>query len=549
MNQSSNFNATGNPRAFRFISYTLVFLVMACCAMSIGILIQVAVPDWSSDIIAGITLFIIMDRLYTYKRMKSLIPFSREWAITLGTQWVVIALFIKTLLSYTKDFDTLARDISSFTRGYLANLFDLEFIVTLLLAVLVWYMTGLFLALLDELGLDQKWAPSEALAPGQGDVMTAHQRLVHLTLQLGIGLVILTALTRINLSSLYNVDGTLKELKHFSGAEAGALLYFIFGFALLSLTRLMGLQTSWHKQNIPVTSNKMARQWGIYSFFFLFILTVVVGFLSSGNNLELFSLLGILFSFLARVFIFIAHLIWSLLYLLSILPFLLFGKTVPTTNVFPPTPTPTPPPDPLADYALPASDPFLTLIRSIFLWGALLAMIGFSVARFVRLHGGFQAAFRKIPIANWLFFAWQWLGKNADEARKALSRTIADAWQRIVSRHDGERLFPRPDLIRLGALDPRRQIYFFYLAMIRRGSQQGVERKSSQTPSEYAVTLERALPSANEDVHSITESFVEARYSLRKINSAEANLVKAAWGRVRRALQTPGTPPGKSGRN
>jgi hypothetical protein len=92
-------------------------------------------------------------------------------------------------------------------------------------------------------------------------------------------------------------------------------------------------------------------------------------------------------------------------------------------------------------------------------------------------------------------------------------------------------------LIRLNSLDPRRQIYFFYLAMIRRGSEQGVERKSSQTPSEYAVTLERALPSANEDVHTMTEAFVEARYSPRKINTDETNLVKAAWKRVRRALQ------------
>ena len=124
-----------------------------------------------------------------------------------------------------------------------------------------------------------------------------------------------------------------------------------------------------------------------------------------------------------------------------------------------------------------------------------------------------------------------------DKARETLSRAVADAWQSIVSRSEGNRLLPRSSLLRLSTLDPRRQIYFFYLAMIRRGSEQGVERKPSQTPSEYAATLERVLLSVNEDVHSITEAFVEARYSPRKINSEEANLVKAAWKRVRRALQ------------
>lgn len=536
MNQSSNFNVFGNQKAFRFISYTLVFLMLVCFVMIVGILIRSALPGWSSDIISGISVFIVLDRLYTYKRMKSLIPFSREWIMTLGAQWVVIVLFIKTLLSYVNDFDSLLMDISLFTRGYLASLFNLEFIVTLLLAILVWHISGQFLGLLDEIGLDQKSALSEASIPVQKELLPAHQRLVNLTLQLGVGLVILTALTRANLNGMYNLDGTFKGLAPFSGAEAAALFYFIFGFALLSLSRLISLQTSWMKQNIPVASNNLVRQWGMYSVFFLLILMVVVGFLSSGNNLGLFSLLGILFNFLAKILFFIGQLIMGLLWLIFSIPSLLFGKNIPATVQIPPVPTPLPP-DPMPEYEVPATDPTLALIRSILLWGALLVIVGFSVARFVRQHGGFQATFRKLPIASWLFFAWQWLSNNADKARRTLSRTIADAWQSIVSRPEGKRLFPRSSLIRLSSLDPRRQIYFFYLAMIRRGSEQGVERKSSQTPSEYAKTLQNQLPAVHEDIHSMTEAFIEARYSPRKIDSQEANLVKAAWNRVRRALQ------------
>jgi hypothetical protein len=537
MNQSSNFNMTGNEKAFRFISYTLVFLMMACFAMTIGILIQNAIPGWSSDIIAGITLFIVIDRLYTYKRMKSLIPFSREWALTLGAQWVVIVLFTKTLLSFANGPDSLIGDISSFTRGHLANLFNLEFVVTLSLAFLVWYVSGQFLGLLDEIGLDQKSALHEASTPVQKDILPAHQRLVNLTLQVGIGLVIMTVVTRVNLNAMFDqLDSSFTGLSRFSGAETGALFYFIFGFALFCLSRLISLQTRWNQEHILVASNNMARQWGMYSAFFLLILIVVVGFLSSGNNLGLFSLLGILFDFLIRTLFFIGQLIFFLLSLIFSIPFILLGLNTPFRYILPHTPTPLPP-ELLAESALPTNNPMLALIRSILLWGALLVIVGFSVARFVRQHGGLQATFRKIPIANWLFFVWQWLSKNADKTRRTLSRAIADAWQSLVSRPEGKRLFPRPDWINLRSLEPRRQIYFFYLAMIRRGSEQGVERKSSQTPSEYAVTLERVLPSVHEEVHSITEAFVEARYSPRKINSEEANLVKAAWKRVRRALQ------------
>ena len=538
MNPSLNFNLTGNQKTFRAISYTLIFLMMACFAMTVGVLIRNAIPAWSSDIIAGIALFIVIDRLYTYKRMKTLNPLSREWALTLGAQWVVIVLFTKALLSFAHGPDALNGDISAFTRGQLANLFSIEFIVALLLALLVWYVTGQFLVLLDEIGLDPQVARSKISIPGQKEAPSAHQRLVTLTIQVGIGLVIMTVVTRINLNEIFDqLDGSFTGLSRFSGAETGALFYFIFGFALFCLSRLISLQTHWSHQHIPVASDNLATQWGLYSVFFLLILIFVVGLLSSGNSLGLFSLLTILFEFLISTFFFVAQLLWFLLSLILSIPFLLFGANVPFPRVLPPPPTPTPlPPEALAD-AVSTPDPTLALIKSIFLWGALVVIVGFSIVRFVRQHGGLQATFRKLPIASWLFFLWQWLSKNADKTRRTLSSAIADAWQRIVSRTEGSRIFPRPGLIRLSALDPRQQIYFFYLAMIRRGSEQGVERKSSQTPSEYAATLERAIPSVNEDVRSMTEAFMAARYSPREINSGEANLVKAAWNRIRRALQ------------
>jgi hypothetical protein len=87
-------------------------------------------------------------------------------------------------------------------------------------------------------------------------------------------------------------------------------------------------------------------------------------------------------------------------------------------------------------------------------------------------------------------------------------------------------------------LDPRRQIYFYYLAMIRRGSEQGIPRQPSQTPAEYAARLEKELPDASQDIDSITDAFIEARYSRREMNTQRASFVKEIWGRIRRALQS-----------
>ncbi len=58
-------------------------------------------PEWHSAIIAGMALFVVIDRLYTYRQLKSLTFLSTEWLIALGAQWVVILLVIRLLLSYS----------------------------------------------------------------------------------------------------------------------------------------------------------------------------------------------------------------------------------------------------------------------------------------------------------------------------------------------------------------------------------------------------------------------------------------------------------------
>ena len=76
----------GNLKVFQAFSYTLVFLMLMCVVMTIDSLIQIALPDWSAGFIAGVALFIVLDRLFMHARLKALIPLSSEWTITLFTR-------------------------------------------------------------------------------------------------------------------------------------------------------------------------------------------------------------------------------------------------------------------------------------------------------------------------------------------------------------------------------------------------------------------------------------------------------------------------------
>ena len=426
MNPELHSSPSVNKNVLRAITYVLIFLMMACMVMTMGGLLQDALPNWHTSIIAGITLFVVIDRLYTYPRFKTLMPFSTDWVITFGAQWAVIVLSSRILLSYAKGLDSFRADLSLFTHGYLADLFDAEFAVTLILALLAWYLSTEFLGLLEEIGLDAALALSEAREPSR--LIPAHQRLANLVLSLGIVLVILTALTRLNLRAIFApVSGaTGVDTTRFSGGEAAALLYFLLGLGLLSLSRLLSLHTHWNQQRVPVSSSKLTRQWGIYSLVFLLLLAVFVSLLPSGDSLGFFSLLGTVFSFLISVIFFIWQLIIALIFLLLSLPFLLFGKVPPFLSRLPP-PTFLPPPP--ADSVSPQNNTVLAWLRSIFLWAALLAILIFSFIRFIRQHEGLLPALRKARLTNWLILAWQWLYKSVNRTRESLAQAIADGWQ------------------------------------------------------------------------------------------------------------------------
>jgi hypothetical protein len=534
VNPVSTANMKQNEKAFRLLGYVLIFLMMTCAVMSLASLIQNVLPGWHSGIIAGVLLFIVIDRLYTYRQLRPLTPLSSEWAIAIGAQWLLIFLLTRLLLSYAGGPDALRADLALFARGYLAELFTLEFVVSMLLALLVWFLSGRFLDLLEEIGLDPTLALQEGIIP---EAIPAHQRLVAQIFSIGIGLVILTALARLNFQSIVdNVEGFPRlEFNRLSGGEAGALFYFVFGLALLSLTRLMSLQTHWNRLRIPVSSDTLTRRWGLYSLVFLLTLALIVSLLPAGDTLGFFGLLGTLLDFLISLLFLLGQLVMGLIMLLIGLPFLLLGRPVP--DLLPATPPPMPVLPPAEMAPPPTVIPAWAFVRSIFLWGSLVLILLFSLLQFVRQHGGLRAALRRSRLTNWLLLAWQWLSRNADRTRVNLSRVLAEGWQNVVSRLEGKRMLSAASLLRLRSLDPRRQIFFFYLAMLRRGGEQGLLRKPSQTPSEYAATLEKALPASDEDIDAMTQAFVEARYSRREIDDKDADRVRSTWGRIRRALQ------------
>jgi hypothetical protein len=168
-------------------------------------------------------------------------------------------------------------------------------------------------------------------------------------------------------------------------------------------------------------------------------------------------------------------------------------------------------------------------------WSIFLIIAGYVVAQYLRRHPEVVEWLKHLPGMSSLTRAWHklrdWFGglnqqiENLREARRRARRPAtrsASSSRRWVN--------PR-------RLSPRQQVQFYYLAMLRRGSEHGHARRPAQTPYEYARTLESQIPEIGQDVDGLTEEFVEARYSRHTIPPEQVGVVRRYWERIRRALK------------
>ena len=220
------------------------------------------------------------------------------------------------------------------------------------------------------------------------------------------------------------------------------------------------------------------------------------------------------------------------LYALSLL-YRLFGKEPPATGSKPVT-SPSMPDLPIG--ATPTTGPnWAEIVKALIFWAVFLGILFFAARQYLRQHQGILEKLRALP--GWVFLAqvWGWLQNLLARAQSGVAGIVAAGRERMLQLTN-RRGF-RAGFINLRKLDPRQRVYFFYLALIRRGGEKGLPRSISQTPDEYAAELQAALPTADEDIHSLTQAFVDARYSRQPVQPEQLQSVESACGRLRKALR------------
>ena len=516
-----------NVNTYRLVSYGLVASMLACAALTVVSVISRFSPTWQPSYLSALCFIVALDRLYTYRLLRDWMSFSREWLARFGAQVIILLALTKATVGLSHCWCAFLAEIPLWQQDFTPNFFNGEMTFALIMVVIVWLLSGNFADLLEEIG------PEHVQSEGLEENIPARKRLVSLFFSAGTVLVILTAISRLDLHSVLDAQ-TLSSIEiqipALAAGGASTLLYFMLGLALLSQTQFISLHVRWTVQKIPVNSS-LAKQWAGYSLLFLGLMALLVSLLPTRYAIQPLQVLAYLFSTALAIYLYIGQAILAFfLYIISLI-YSLFGKVPPAkSEPFAPPKLPALP----ADAGPAGAGPnWWEIIKTLIFWAIFLGIIFFAARQYLRQYQGVLEKLRKLP--GWKFLAqyWGWLQSLFASAKSSLASAVAAGRERTFQ------FVTRPDFgfMNLRQLAPRQRIYFFYLALVRRGGEKGLPRSLSQTPDEYAAALQAVLPAADEDIHALTQAFVDARYSRRPVQPELVQRVESAWERIRKALR------------
>ena len=178
------------------------------------------------------------------------------------------------------------------------------------------------------------------------------------------------------------------------------------------------------------------------------------------------------------------------------------------------------------------------LVKSIILWGSLVVLAVIALRQYIAFNRDLAEEFRRFRPIHWLVNAWERFKAAFRKTNQSIGNFVQNSLQRLrqlapaSARPSGEWDYVNPR-----RLPSRQKIIFYYLALVRRAREAGLPRQENQTPYEYARSLAPHLNEEQAGVESMTEAFIEARYSRHDIPAKAARQTESVWETVRRVLK------------
>jgi hypothetical protein len=512
-----------NERLTSLANHLVVALMLAC---ALGVLVAMGeylLPPWKGGYLVGFCFLIVIESMVTYRQARQLDSFSPELLMFRAAELVVILILFKLLLYFINGVSQLWIDIPLWRVNFLEYFFTYGYLAGVVVIFLAWSVTGYFADYLFELEGDERLLIQERESWLYQVRPAARRSLVNLILLIGGVIAFLMGFLALEQRRL---GVPVPELQR---GLAYLLGYFALSLVLLSLTQFAVLRVHWSLERIPVSPNLAAR-WLAYSLGFLLALGGLVILLPTQYSVGLLDILSSLFGMLLALLNLLAFLITLPFILIISLLARLFGKPSPVTPL---TIKPAQPPALLNA----GGASWLEWLKSLAFWLVFIGVIVYAVYYYLQQHSELRERLRHFPLFAALATLWEGLWGWLRGVNQNLVAAVQAGLRRLrpgepASATDQSRRF-----VSLRRLSPRQRVVFFYMALVRRGGEHGLPRQPAQTPYEYSRALQDHLPGVESDISSMTDEFMEARYSQHEITAPRASLVQSYWERIKRALR------------
>jgi hypothetical protein len=468
------------------------------------------VVGWQGDYLLLAVAVFALEALLSFRAASKISFPSWPWFLYRFTEIIFLFSLLKLYTYLHNGAAQLVTDLPLWAQDPGA-FFNPEFIFAILLCLAAWAGATYFASALSELEGDDLLFSPDGETPVVSDRGKARKQLLADIFLVGAVMLLATAVVRGDLSIL-GVNAPLLPT-----GLLNVVFYFIFGLILFAQSQFAVLRARWSLDQVPLAHN-IAPRWAAYALALLIVCAALVIFLPTRYSLGLLDTLAYVISFINFIISLLLLLVWiPIRFLMS-----LFGNNNADLG-FIPRVTPTPPPPGTAPDSVPGSE----IIKSILFWTTFLGVIFFSVYYYFLRRTQLFQDLSKAPNLNWLRQFWKWLTNSLKGIREQVQLSI----QQVIKRVRPLRPIVPWSFINVRRLSPRDQVRFYYLALLRRAD---VPRRPSQTPLEYQAELKDLPP---DDLHGLTESFIEARYTPHTITPQNVSLAKRFWENLRKALR------------
>jgi hypothetical protein len=516
-----------NERFVSFLNHAIVVLMMASLTIAVVQIGKRLFPDWDGWYLIFVAAVISMEAMVARRLAKNLTVLERDWLFFRGAELIVLLVSLRIFLYGLRGINQLREDVLQYGLEIQNYFVGGEFIFLAFFAMFIW---GLSTAFSRDLAGLERYVYSEdreILRFSLQDRDIARQNIVTRVFIIGGLLIFLSFLVRLDLGILWRDRPSLQ------GGGINILVFFMLGLVLFSITQYSTAKIVWVYDRAEI-SQDVGKNWLFYGLVFLLGLVVLVSLLPTGYSLGFLDLINYGLYLLSLVGQFIWFVVLYLLYLLGSLL-----RSSAETDVLPP-PTQPPPilrPENFTSGA-PEALPWLDVLRSAIFWIVFVAAVYLAFTYFFRQNRDFLREFVKLPGIHWFARLVQWLRARFMRFSIGIPQTIRDSLRRLRSTQLVAGQGKRVRFFNPRNLSPRMRVFFFYLAMVRRGDKQGARRKPSETPFEYAEDLKNSFPDVEGEVDLLTQTFVRAKYSQQEITADQAGVVRRLWGRIRSAMSS-----------